>query len=658
MTIALTLLAGPARGQAEEAPEVKLEEAFYLEVAAADPGAAVKAYQDLLADPSLPPRLAARAHLRLGISYRNLGRADRAREHFEAIAESYAAETDAVKIARRHLGEESLDDPARFLPADVLFYAELVEPGEHIRGLSELLEGTPFQNPVDYYVTYLTQAAPESTEPAPGTAGSLDASPAAAFLNEGFLRELEKVEALAVAIPGARTSESDFLLIVDHGRSNILRGLVQMGLTLSKAEGVGHVRGTPIFRIPPHDHPDRRGLDDDPPVPLHMALGKEVILLGNPVELVKGAIERFSTGAASLADDPRFLEAQASRQGSLLFAYLGSGRIWEAIREDAHAASAPALGALESVLGFEGIGPIHASLARATSSDILRLSLRARLEGPAAPAWKALATPPIDPSFLRAVPAGSLAFASTRLEGGLERWESVRSALGAVLDAVPPGEGEKARRDVEKIDRFLSEGAGRTFLEEIDAIGAGTVEGEGSPIESAFLLLRFRQAARGERVLEDAMTAFLGGIFDNRASRVFGSATIEIDGRDVAVRSIEPAPGIVIRAVKLEEIFVVAAGEAPLRACAAAARGAEGAAREPLPPGASKVLHLRPSALLAAAGPRARHEARVLLGQVERALIATREGEGGLSVEIQVPDVTRTVRATLDRVAAELRKAR
>jgi hypothetical protein len=428
-----------------------------------------------------------------------------------------------------------------------------------------------------------------------------------------------------------------------------------MGLTFSKAQGVGHVRGTPIFRIPPAGQPGPADPDGDPPAPLHMALGKEVILLGSPIDLVKDAIERFSTGAASLADDPGFREAQAARRGSLHFAYAESARLWEALREDADPGALPVLAALEGILGVERIGPIHTSLSRTATSDALRLDLRVRPAGAAAPAWKALATPPLDASLLGAVPAECLAFAATRWDHGPERWRSIRSALDPLLDALPPGDGAKAREALMRTDRFLSEGAGRTFLEEIDAIGAGMAPASGPPFESAFLVLRFREAGRGEKVLEDALTALLGRIFDNRASRAFAPEPAASGGP--AVRSIEPAPGIKVRHLRIGDLFVVSAGEAALRACAEAAAGGARAEEERVPPDASKVLLIRPAALLAAAGSRASHEARILLGQIERALISTREGDG-LSVEIQVPGVTRTVRATLERVAGELRKAR
>jgi hypothetical protein len=244
---------------------------------------------------------------------------------------------------------------------------------------------------------------------------------------------------------------------------------------------------------------------------------------------------------------------------------------------------------------------------------------------------------------------------ATRWDDGLGRWKSARSALTPLLDSLPEESAGKARENMARIDDFLSGEAGRTFLEEIDALGAGIASDSARPAEAGFLVFRFRQAARGEKVLEDALTAILGRIFDNRASRAFAPESVAIGGRDMAARSIEPVPGLKLRYVKVQDLFIVSLGEAALRASAAAAAGVDDSERVPLLPGASKVVFLRPSALLALQGEKATREARVFFGQVERVLISTREAQDGLSVEVQMPEVTRTVRATLNRVAEELR---
>jgi tetratricopeptide (TPR) repeat protein len=650
----LVLLVGSGLlGQSPEllqSPDLLLEEAFYKEVAALDPDGAIQGYEALLSNPASTPRDLAILHVRLGICYRLRGELQESKKHFEAVIQHSPGESEAVKIARRYLGQPAVDDPARFLPADVLFYVELVEPAEHIRALSELVQDTPFQNPVDYYVSHLAlrSSDPPDFPPAPEQRSG-DVSRAAAFLNEGFLREMQKIGALAAAVPGERAGKDELIAILLPGASDILRGLVQMTLTLSKAKASSSVREVPIFRLPP-EHPE---MQDDSC--LHIGLGKDAILLGRPRGLVEDAIQRYASGGPSLADDPDFRRAQGGRSGSLLFSYLRRDRVLAALRESTPPKDIPVFDALRAELGLNQVHSLSFSLSRASTSDSLRLGFRGRLDGEGLELWRALSTQPLSRAVLRAVPSSSLLFLAARLDNGPGRVEALHRAARHFLELLPPEKTFEAREKLEGIHDFLTSPPARELLEALDeaVLGLGDEPGSVSP-RPFYLVARFKEPDRGAQVFEEMITAFFGRFVRNSASREFQNETLRVQEQEMATRFLEPFPGTKLWCHRWEDLFALTPSAQLLFQIDEAFRSGKNASLEPLPPGASKVLFLRPAALIKdqPASREFPREVAILLSEVGRALLTSREGKDSFSLEWMVPEVTPTVRAMLRKLAA------
>jgi hypothetical protein len=663
--LAIALGAASTSGRGAEppvAPELMIEEAFYREVALADPQGAIRGYEQVLALPALPPRLAARARLRLGIACELLGRADLAREHFRAVSESHAAETDALQLARRRLGDHTGRDPARFMPADVLFHAELVEPAEHIRGFSKLLEGTAFQNPVDYSLRLLAPATPGEVA-RDGLGADREVSPAAAFLNEAFLRELQKVEGFALAVPGDARGQEDFLAVLLPGKSDILRGLVQMGLTLSKATVIGHPRGIPIFRTPPAHAPDGRAQDGPAPAGaprnggaadedgtaegIHVAIGADFIVFGNPAELITGAIERSAGGAPSLADAPDFREAEAARSGNMAFVYLGKERIRAALRAGAKPEDLPALNAIEATLGVEALRAPSLTLGKAPDGDVLTLSFRARFAGKAPAFWRAVETPAAGPGVLAAVPPEAPIFFTAGIEDGPAWWDGLHAALAPLRELA--ASDPQAARHIAAVDVFLSREPGRALLAEIEALAAGAWPEAGAAARTPFAILRTRSAERGRQVVEEALAAALESLYHTAGSREFRAATIPAGERQLAVRAVEPFPGFRVYVAEIAGLLVVTPSAGFLQA--SVREGSQRAPPFPWPRGARKVLFVRPAAFLEAE-PAVRPELHAVLTAVSRLVVSTREAADGIAIDVHVPEVTAAARAALGNLEA------
>src|SRR4029450_11945791 len=105
----------------------------------------------------------------------------------------------------------------------------------------------------------------------------------------------------------------DFLTVLLPGSSDSLRGLVQMGLTLSSSTPVGTAYGAAFFRLPSspavRTHPDDPASvqpSEPPPEPPYVAMGRDVIIVGSPRSAVEEAAGRGAAGRGSLGDDPEF----------------------------------------------------------------------------------------------------------------------------------------------------------------------------------------------------------------------------------------------------------------------------------------------------------------------------------------------------------------
>ncbi|HVR72846.1 MAG TPA: hypothetical protein VMT52_00870 [Planctomycetota bacterium] len=654
LTAALLLgysLAGDAdpRARPEDPPEVLLEEAYYREVALADPEGAMEMYRKLIETPGVEARVAARARIRLGICHHLRGETQLANEQFQTVVDTYPRETEALKTALRHLGQPAPGDPSVFMPEDTLFFVEIVDPRQHLRALSSLLEGTPFQNPVSYSVSYLDRRASPPV-----------VQDAAAFLNEGFLRELQKIESVGYSIPGDRAGGGEFVAALVPGSSDIIPGLVQMGLTLSgSSTPVGSVRDLPIFRLPPPRDLAGASLDEH----VHMAFGPGVLVLGRPRRHVEEAIERRSRTRPSLADSEEFQRARAAREGRMVFSHVGVPRALDLLRENLPAGDRPGFDALRGVLGWDRLHATSITLSRSSPADSLKLSFRAEVRTEDLDAWDALATPPLGPRLLDAIPAASLAFFATRFDRARDRVEAMWRAYGKLLDSLEhdPEKRAKALEDLEALYALLLDGPGGELLDLLDGVAFGLGPDLALPLsESLFFAVELKETDAGERAIEAALTKVFSHYLDNAASREFRREVLEDGGRTLHVRSIEPIPSWRLRIARIGDVFVLSASGKLILEAAAAHQSGRTARAEPIPEGSAKIVFLRLAAILERLGGRADMPERLklILREVPRVLLSTREGKQSISAEILIPEVTPTTRGILNHVAGALAEGR
>ncbi len=634
--------------------ESLLEEGFYREVALCDPRAALKAYTRALASADVSPSIEARLRLRIGICHDALGEEHQAREQFKIVANRHTADLKSVRAASRYLGSVVADDPSRFMPENVLFYLELVKPGDELVHLADALQGTPFENPVDS-----SRAQGSISSERDDTGGSTlptSVNWVAAYLNRSFFREVAKIRGIAYGIPaGPGFDTDDHLGVASLGGSDVLPGIVTSVLTILRPPRVGYARGLPVYRLgsrnDPRD-PDRESV--------HLAFGGDVLVWGRPRSLVEESIERFFSRGPSLASNATFRETTAQRPGALLFAYLDSSWL-TALRERSSPENRLFLDGIRPVLDLDRLGPISARITSTGLTDSLSAMIDVSVrDEPAGAFWTALSTPALDTGVLRPVPDRSVGFLALRLDRVADRWQTAKKAVLDVADVVGARHAAFLHGFAGGLSEQLESSPGKELVADLRSLVVGAIQ---TPIIAAsqafYIIAEFDDAEAGEKSVRDVL-ASLSRRFTKRIDGVvrpqaeaFQSALRKVDDVDYEIHWLEPLPVLRPAYVRIGARFVVSLSHARLADAVRAASRADPGIEKNLPSGASKVLYLRPETMLRMASLETVREdvALLFLSHVKRALIYTRESADGLGIRLEIPELTPTLRAVLTSAA-------
>ncbi|MCZ6795830.1 MAG: hypothetical protein O7J95_19655 [Planctomycetota bacterium] len=635
-----------------QSPEVLLQKGLYEEAVRCDPRAAIAVYRDVLALESASRTIAARAHLRLGICHRLLGESEPAAEHFQIVEEGFASETEAAKLAHRYNEQAEREVAARFMPPDAFLFVEVIHAAKQVTGLAEIIRGTPFQNPVDHAlfasrepsdgsspVTTTEPTAQNAATPSPARGAAVAGPPrgwvknAAAWLNTGFLSELSKVKALAFGVPAGADPASNHLAVLVPGDSDVLRGLIQ-GLTstyLSPTRTLGE------FRI--YSTTWRFG-------EVHVAFGGDVILWGRPRKTVEQAVERYVTGGPSLATNPRFRRAQAVRPGTFLFAY-ASGAWVDALRGTRPRKERELFDRVSEISGLEATRPLAMTFATTAGEDTLRVAFHAwRDERALAVLWECLQTPTLGQASPLPLPADTLASLTLRTDPAGTRLECLFHEASRILQHLAPGQAGNLPATLDELRSHLLAEPARSFCESLRRVAVGVLPADEFPsLASLYLVLELRDADRGEEALRQVMVHGLHSLLKSRASREFHPGRLELSGESVPYHYVEPFPGTQLAYARRQDLFVVAFDPRVL------ARLLSGSGEPSNHPDASKVLSLRPRALLDASKARPGDPLMQLFRQIERLDLESVETPAHVRLELRIPRLTSTLRGVLNTIA-------
>lgn len=217
LLLTIAMLACAAAGKATS---TLLQEGLYAEEINGDLDAAIKIYLQIIDQNVAQRSHVAQAMYRLGMCHLKKQDELRAREVFTKLVADYGDQTGIVEKVKPMLEELSNGDPAALMPPDTLIYLEGGSPGRQIETILKMLEGTPFENPLE----------------AIGT-GNGDAPPGpqkilAGLLNPSMMAEFKKIRGIGVGVTGIADNDPPVVIVLYPGKSDALRGILMAALTM------------------------------------------------------------------------------------------------------------------------------------------------------------------------------------------------------------------------------------------------------------------------------------------------------------------------------------------------------------------------------------------------------------------------------------------
>ena len=202
---------------------VLLQEALYAEEIEGDINAAIKIYQQIIDDDSSQDNYVAQALYRQGLCYTKIQNEKQAQVNFKKIVTNYSDQTNIIAKVKPLLNDIGNADPAALMPPQTLFYMEIGSPGKQIETILNSLKGSPLENPW----TLINGNMPETSNDQMGNIIS-------GLLNESMMAELKKIRGMGVGITGIPQNDAPpAIIVLFPGKSDALRGLIQMVLTMA-----------------------------------------------------------------------------------------------------------------------------------------------------------------------------------------------------------------------------------------------------------------------------------------------------------------------------------------------------------------------------------------------------------------------------------------
>ena len=623
--------------------ELLLEKAIFLEAIRGKPAEALQLYRRIQKE-NPGDQTMARALLGEATCLDATGKDQLAREKFQAVIDRYPQQEEILDIARGYIRSRLWDTPASYMPDEMLFYAEMVKPGEELIRLSKAIRSTPFENPIDASRTLA--ADPEGAAAALEESSKSPAGWISAFLNKSLFRELSKMGGIAIGIPAGGNPAKDFIAVLSPGESDALSGYITSLLSLAQAKRVGFIQDLPLYKM-----------EDT-----FLAAGENVVVMGSSRRMVEDAVKRYSSQSTSLATNPDFLNAWSRKEDALMFFFLDNNFPF----------SRPENRKEIETLGLAGFGAISIAISTAPSTDRLHATLWARRESPPGTnTWSRLTTAPIDPVLIRPIPPESLGFIALSARDMKTKLTEISAALGTLSGEQKNSNAGRLRAP---LTWLLETEPFSSVLAEVRSVIIGSYPNAALLKISAsvkelgnlsglqiyrplyFTALEFREPAAGEPILRDALGKYAASLPGASKNLEFRDQRLEVGENSATHHYLEPLLGIRPGYIRIENQFIIAMSPEILKA-ALRSRYLDDKSRLPLPaPGVSKVLYLRPKPIFSALAVLQKSIPVLALKNIKAAIISTREEEDGLEVDLVISDLVPALNGFLKDYAAEMQK--
>ncbi len=514
-------------------------------------------------------------------------------------------------------------DPAAIFPPDTIAYGELAGPGEQLDKLLKLLADGGIADPVQM----LMQRMPPASQPATTTAAAQPAMPMpfAMMLNPSLINEIRKIDGIAGGLTGfkvdergnSRSTEARFLAVLCPGRSDAIRGIVQMllGMVTKAAEPHGTAM---LYRI--GDGPAMRAP--------YAAVTPQAILVGMPKKMVTDALDRLDKPPSeSLLTQERFQTAVGpNRKDAALMVYADVDGLLRSLDGAMPRRDRNEFAKVQQLLG---LGAIDRACVRywLTSDGIageMSVSLK---EGQTCAVYDLIRTPPADRSLLTFVPAHAAGACALSLGDGGALYDRIISFL-TMATSLDKRANTTTRPTVEegvaKAEKELGIRIRHDLAANVESIalallppdatkpaannGRRGAAGEAmklAVVSNAFLVVKVRDAPQFDQTLARLMNAAAARLAKGEDAPAAVATEEPVDGGVIRVYAVPRSPVVPVVA-RVDRTYVLAVSRATVQAALAAhagtgpnitAGGLSQAALTSVPERASKIVMLRPDLL-------------------------------------------------------------
>ncbi|MHC5075164.1 MAG: LamG-like jellyroll fold domain-containing protein [Planctomycetota bacterium] len=365
---------------------VMLQEGLYAEEMKGDLDAAMKIYEQIIADSNAERSSIAEAMYRLGMCHMKRQDEQQARVVFEKLVTQYPDQTGVVEKAQPILDEISNPDPASMMPANTIMYIEAGSPGKQIETLLKMFEGTPLENPL--------AAIPAMGGPSGPPPGAI-----AAFLNPSMMKELEKIRGFAVGVSGVG-NQPPVTGVFFPGKSDALRGLLLAAIGMA-GQPTEVIEGMNVVNI--------QGMGG-------IAYDENVIIVGQPMEQLQWSIKQYKgiTSEPSLLSENKAFGrlSRKSRDDNLLTVWMNGESIYPLLQQQA--GDDPQFRMIDSLVDFESIEEAMGFVSLAENEIAVEASVQLK-EGHKCLPLDLIRTPNLSSEGFEAVPSNAVAVASFAL---------------------------------------------------------------------------------------------------------------------------------------------------------------------------------------------------------------------------------------------------
>ncbi|UCG55764.1 MAG: tetratricopeptide repeat protein [Phycisphaerales bacterium] len=394
LVLALALLCSAV--QAKPA-SVLLQEGLYAEEVDGDLDAAIKIYEQIIADESAQKSHVAQAIYRQGMCYLKLKNERRAKANFEKLVAQHSDQTKIIERIKPLLEDLINADPATLMPPDTIIYLEFGSPGRQIETILNMLKGTPFENPLS-----VIRGGGQDAGQGGGPGDIIGA-----LLNPSMMAEFKKIRGMGVGITDVTGNEPTGIVVMFPGRSDALRGIILaiLGSFGRPAEAIEGVQ-TVAF-------PDGGGA----------AYDDTVVMIASPSAYSSGQLTRSVKQYKGVTNEPTLASHNKSfikvgkkaRQENLLTIWANIDEVYASLPKIFGEGNIPLEVRLaDGVADFKNIDDLIAFLSLQESGIVAETNVVLK-DGHRCIAYDLLRTPILSRAGLEAVPPEAIALASIAL---------------------------------------------------------------------------------------------------------------------------------------------------------------------------------------------------------------------------------------------------